>query len=613
MKMKTNPKYSILLIMKCCFFVLIFNTESVGQNYDDSLDNQFNKLIQMPPTNQRDSLVMFTAYAIIDDSEKPESTLYLDSLRLFAENSKWVKAMGFYYYIKGSTHLNHKEIYAAFNAFEKSLAEFRNLKDESNMLLVDDKFTALLDWNMIENVLEPQVQKKYLNYLQETLKLATTKKDTVVWTNVELVLAGFYIFVQKDFKNCILHADKVLNMIGNKDMDDWFDYYHIALLEKSLSILNLDEPKGLKMIEDLRLICEKDINNLQAQYVICQLGTFTGRYFLDKKDYKTALKYANYADKYRFWDNYIYFDNVLNKLLYECHKGLNNQSQAFKYLELVRKYEDETDHKRMNENYAEWQLKYDDEKQKNQIQVLENQRLTQTKNILSLMGLLSLGIIGYVFWNNQKLKKKNEEIQVALLKGQTTERKRMASELHDNISNKILGVKMRVEMLENRHFTEKEKSNYDATLGFIDEVYSDIRLVSHNLLPEELETKGLAVAVKNLLKKVNLIEKTHFENLSKTLPSRLSARLEYEIYNVILELVNNVLKHSEAKNAIVSIIQENNLLKVSVKDNGRGIDNALINFDSLGLKSVKSRIEALKGKIDFLNNNGTEVIIEIPV
>jgi two-component system, NarL family, sensor kinase len=150
-------------------------------------------------------------------------------------------------------------------------------------------------------------------------------------------------------------------------------------------------------------------------------------------------------------------------------------------------------------------------------------------------------------------------------------------------------------------------------LGFIDEVYSDIRLVSHNLLPEELETKGLGLALENLVKKLNLIGKTHFENSITTLQARFPPRLEYEIYNVILESVNNILKHAEAKNALISIFQENNLLKVTVKDNGKGFDNQAINFDSLGLKSIHSRIEALRGKVDILNNNGTEILIEVPV
>jgi signal transduction histidine kinase len=611
--MMTNLKWSFLLIMKCSFFVLIFNTESVGQKYADSLGNQLKKLLQKSPTNERDSLILYTAYVIISGSKKPESTLYLDSLRRFAENSKWEKSMGAYYYIKANKHLDDKELYAAFNAFEKSLVEFRALNDEAKMLFVDNRFISLLNWNMIENVLEPQVQKKYISYLKETIALAKAKKDTAVWANVEITLGAFYIFVQKDFKNSILHSNNVLKLVEKKDRNEWFDFYHIALLGKSLAILNLDEPKGLKMIGDLKIICEKNIEKPQAKYVICQLGTFTGRYFLDKKDYKTALQYANIANKHRFWGNFPYFDNVLNKLIYECHKGLNNQSQAYKYLELVKQYEDEADHKRMNENYAEWQLKYEDEKQKTQIQALENQKLTQTRNVLSIAGLLALGIIGYVFWNNQKLKKKTVQIQEALLKGQTTERKRMASELHDNISNKILGVKMRVEMLENEHFTEKEKTNYEATLGFIDEVYSDIRLVSHNLLPEELEKNGLGIAIENLVKKLNLIGKTHFETSFQTLQSRFPPRLEYEIYNVILESVNNILKHAEAKSAMISIFQEDNLLKISVKDNGKGFDNQLVNFDSLGLKSIHSRIEGLRGKVDILNNNGTEILMEVPV
>lgn len=226
---------------------------------------------------------------------------------------------------------------------------------------------------------------------------------------------------------------------------------------------------------------------------------------------------------------------------------------------------------------------------------------------------MSLGIIGYVFFVNRQLRRKNQEIQGASLEGQTVERKRMASELHDNISNKILGVKMRVELLENKNFSEKDRSNFSATLGFIDEVYSDIRLVSHNLLSDELETFGLLVSIENLVKKVNLIGKTQFDSNIRLQKNRFTPRMEYGIYSSILELVNNILKHAEAKNALISIIQESNFLKISVKDNGKGSDNQSINFDSLGLKSIHSRIEALKGKVEILNNNGTEVLIEVPV
>ena len=610
--MKTNLKWRILWLIKCSFFVLIFNTESVGQKTADSLGNQLKKLLQMSPTNERDSLILYTAYVIISGSKKPESTLYLDSLRRFAESSKWEKSMGAYYYIKANKHLDDKELYAAFNAFEKSLVEFRALKDEAKMLFVDNRFISLLNWNMIENVLEPQVQKKYISYLKETIALAKAKKDTAVWGNVEITLGAFYVFVQKDFKNCILHSNNVLKLVEKKDRNEWFDFYHIALLGKSLGILNLDEPKGLKMIEDLRIICEKNIQNPQAKYVICQLGTFTGRYFLEKKDYKTALQYANIANKHRFWGNFPYFDNVLNKLLYECYKGLNNQSQAFKYLELVKKYEDEADHKRMNENYAEWQLKYEDEKQKSQIQSLENQKLTQTRNILSIAGLLALCIIGYVFWNNQKLKKKNAEIEQALFKGQTLERKRVAEELHDTLSAKISGIRWRLEAIEPDFKIEKHQQIYQSSVNALAEVYTDVRLIAHNLLPAELETKGLFFALQHLIKELNGLDKTKFSLQIPDDLGRFKNKIEYEIFSIILELSNNILKHSQAQNATISLEKVNQKLTLTVADNGVGFGE---NKDKkgMGMDNLKSRVLTLNGTLKIENQEGVKVEIEVPV
>jgi signal transduction histidine kinase len=381
-----------------------------------------------------------------------------------------------------------------------------------------------------------------------------------------------------------------------------------------LNLLYLGKEKeGFELLNQAKTICQIPRKDGTEKYLLAAIGLYLPNYYIEKSDYKNALIEAKIGEEALRSMKMPTFDYLLNKIFYQAYKNLGKPEEALSYFEKVQAFDLEIQTKESLGQYLEWQLKYEDEKQKNKIQNLENQQLTQTKNILLLAGLLALSIIGYVFWNNRKLKNKNEEIQSALLQGQTMERKRMASELHDNISNKILSVKMRVEMLENEHFTEKEKSNYEATLGFIDEVYSDVRLVSHNLLPDELETKGLEIAIENLVKKINLIGKTHFENSIKTLQSRFSPRLEYEIYNVILELVNNILKHAEAKNALISINKENNLLKISVKDNGKGFDNQLINFDSLGLKSIYSRIEALRGKVDILNNNGTEVLIEVPV
>jgi signal transduction histidine kinase len=172
---------------------------------------------------------------------------------------------------------------------------------------------------------------------------------------------------------------------------------------------------------------------------------------------------------------------------------------------------------------------------------------------------------------------------------------------------------MRVETFENQNFTPAERKNYDSTVSYIDEVYADVRLVSHNLLPEELEKNGLSVAVENLVKKLNLIGKTQFDSEVQTIQTRFAPRLEYEVYSVILELVNNVLKHAQAANAVISVVEEEKKLNVSVKDNGKGFDSEEISFDSLGLKNIRSRIESLKGSINIQSQNGTQVLINVPV
>jgi signal transduction histidine kinase len=587
--------------------------------------SQLNKLKMMveklniqPVSVQRDSLLTVSMYRIcksvpLNDLDLQQA--WTDSLNKFSKISKWrqTEAYSHYvnstnYYYKGFTNLDFKEI-------ELAVALFKKFQNEE---MYDNAFAKLVgiitNFLIVKPLADEVTEKKYLNYFLDGLALAKEQGNIENIANLHLCLVQYYVRHRKyaEAKKYAINAWKVSEV----DSDEYFYYYQSGKSSEGFCLLYLDKEKeGFELINHTREICKKmraDGDGSET-YILASTGVYLGNYYLEKKDYKNAIIEAKMGEDALKIIKLAGYEYIVNKVLYQAYKSLGKPIEALAYFEKVQAFDQEAQTKESLSQYTEWQLQYEDEKQKYKIQSLENQKLTQTRNALSLAGLLALGIIGYVFWNNRKLKKKNEEIQEALLKGQTTERKRMASELHDNISNKILGVKMRVEMLENEHFTEKEKTNYEATLGFIDEVYSDIRLVSHNLLPEELETKGLGLALENLVKKLNLIGKTHFENSITTLQARFPPRLEYEIYNVILESVNNILKHAEAKNALISIFQENNLLKVTVKDNGKGFDNQLVNFDSLGLKSIHSRIEALKGNVEILNNNGTEILIEVPV
>jgi signal transduction histidine kinase len=599
------------------FLLLFFSIKSFGQTPKlDSLKMVVKQLSVQSNSIERDSLLTVSIYEIYSSISLTEPDLrqtWTDSLNKFSKNSKWEQsiayshfASGRNYHFKGFTTLAFKEIELSVGLFKK----FQNEKMYAVAFL--GLAVSITNFILIKPIADQATETKYLSYLLDGLALAKKQANPVHIANMNLCLMQYFL-KHKKYEEAKKYSINAWQSTKN-DPEKYFYYYQGGKWSEGLNLLYLGKTKeGFELLNQAKTICQTPRKDGTEKYLLAAIGLYLPNYYLEKSNYKNALIEAKIGEKALESMKIPTFDYLLNKIFYQAYKKLGKPEEALSYFEKVQAFDLETQTKESLGQYLEWQLKYEDEKQKNKIQNLENQQLTQTRNILSFAGLLAMSIIGYVFWNNRKLKKKNEEIQSALLQGQTIERKRMASELHDNISNKILGVKMRVEMLENEHFTEKEKSNYEATLGFIDEVYSDIRLVSHNLLPEELETKGLEIALENLVKKINLIGKTHFENSINTLPSRFLPRLEYEIYNVILELVNNILKHAEAKNALISIIQENNLLKITVKDNGKGFDNQVISFDSLGLKSIHSRIEALRGKIEILNNNGTEVLIKVPV
>jgi two-component system, NarL family, sensor kinase len=210
------------------------------------------------------------------------------------------------------------------------------------------------------------------------------------------------------------------------------------------------------------------------------------------------------------------------------------------------------------------------------------------------------------------LKTKNREIEEALLKGQNLERKRVAQELHDNLSAKISGIRWRLESIEPDFKVEKQKQIYQSSVNALAEVYTDVRLIAHNLLPAELETKGLSVALQSLVNELNGLNKTNFTlNISPEI-TRFQNKIEYEIFSIILELSNNILKHSQAKNALISLETEKNIFKLRVSDNGIGIEEDSIK-SGMGMSNLKSRVASLNGKMTIESREGVCAVIEVPV
>lgn len=269
-------------------------------------------------------------------------------------------------------------------------------------------------------------------------------------------------------------------------------------------------------------------------------------------------------------------------------------------------------------------LTYDFEKQQQadrlRIKELENQKLKNTKNILiALSVLVSMAII-YITWSNKQLRRrnkqivaKNREIEKALDKGQRIERKRVASELHDNLNTKLAAIRWNVESMNTSDFDAFNQKIHKRISEMVNDAYKDVRLISHNMLPSELETQGLTEALRILVNKLGDNDGIRFVLETGENISRLPQKVEHQLYNIALELVNNAIKHSEASLVTISLTRQAEGLCLSVTDNGIGIPAGRKN-DGRGFHNLASRAEAVKGifKIESPAEGGTRAMVIIP-
>jgi signal transduction histidine kinase len=196
---------------------------------------------------------------------------------------------------------------------------------------------------------------------------------------------------------------------------------------------------------------------------------------------------------------------------------------------------------------------------------------------------------------NEELIQKNREISEALVRGQTMERKRVAAELHDNLGGLLAATRMTIKALDPKNLTVREQEIYSEVLSMMGEAYQEVRYISHNMLPEELEKHGLVESLTRLVRVLNNGRgQTRFDLTVKGLDGRLSREVEFNLYNVCLELCNNILKHAEAQLAEIVVEKTAETLNVTVQDNGRGF-NIQGHFDGIGLKNIRERMEAIGG------------------
>lgn len=232
---------------------------------------------------------------------------------------------------------------------------------------------------------------------------------------------------------------------------------------------------------------------------------------------------------------------------------------------------------------------------------------------LMLEGIgLGLALL-YLFNDNRKkieteLEKNRVETTQKILLAQEEERQRLALDLHDD-----LGGSLSVLNRELDDFNEKNAQIITKSVNLTKKIVADLRTISHHLMPSSFEEKGLLKVVQESIEMANRQSKVHFVFVYNGEERRLPLETEINIYRIIKELINNVLKHSEAKQAVVQMIFFDDFLYVSVEDDGKGFAFSEQQSLGIGLNNINLRTQYLKAKlITESGSNGTLISLEVP-
>jgi signal transduction histidine kinase len=203
----------------------------------------------------------------------------------------------------------------------------------------------------------------------------------------------------------------------------------------------------------------------------------------------------------------------------------------------------------------------------------------------------------------------------ALVKTQERERARIARGLHDGVGQRLTRLQIALDQIALTVPVDEHRAQLRELSAEIAETARELHEVIYELHPLRLELLGLAKSIKALCSEISRQSGiTISVSCDAALPEELGANESLCLYRVAQEALNNVMKHSTAAHASVTLLCVRGALRLVVADSGRGFDKSAMT-NGLGLTSMRQRVQLLKGTIvvETHRGGGTSISVRIPV
>jgi len=367
-----------------------------------------------------------------------------------------------------------------------------------------------------------------------------------------------------------------------------------------------------------------------------------------------ALRNDNFGllENYGFYGDYFVTAGQLDSAQFWYHMAVNEGLRQgypsivqHSYLNLSKVYEAKGDPKRaleMHRNYAavkdsllneqrirqvtELELRFETAEKDRENLALREQRAAQALELSRQrlwlvvaagfsLALLLFGL--FLFQRNKQREAAKRDAAIiaereaglrAIIRATEEERGRIAKDLHDGIVQTLTGVKLNIGNAGNQHSP--------VSMKLLDEAISEVREISHRMMPRALEQVGLAPAIEDMLdKSLGRAGITYSMEVLGAADQRFGEQLEIGLYRICQELVNNIIKHSQAKHVAVQLIKSGEFLVLVVEDDGIGLPADALDRNGIGFSGMKSRASGMRGEMTLERGvqGGTVAMVRVPV
>jgi two-component system, NarL family, sensor kinase len=283
---------------------------------------------------------------------------------------------------------------------------------------------------------------------------------------------------------------------------------------------------------------------------------------------------------------------------------------------------------------AELKQYYENEEDQASILRLEKdglkKKIQRNSLFYSILGLIMVSLYGFLIFRHKLSKtkmlseqkiiqlEKEQKLMTArnVVEGQEEERKRIATELHDGLGVILSATKMQFSAV--RCNDSNDLKIVDKAIRLIEQANSEVRRISHNMMPGLLTKLGIYEALEELFENLVDCKEINARLEIEGDRRRLSENNEIMIYRIIQEMVNNTLKYGNASNIDLIIIISELKLTIHYSEDGNGFNlEKLIasGYKSIGLKSIESRVGFLNGSVSLETSpgKGVDYLIMMPV